>query len=73
MKRNKPPIYFAMGSSANRTLIVKILKILSQIDVKVIAPVKFYLKKEDMKLFAENIHLYDFLPALETSNLENKL
>lgn len=63
---NKKIVYFAMGSSGNRSLIEKVLAYFAQTDYEVIAPIKRYLPDD---FIARNIHIFDWLPALEISEL----
>lgn len=62
----KKLVYFAMGSSGNRPLIEKILDYFVKTDFEVIAPIKNYLPGG---VTARNIHVFDWLPALEVSEL----
>lgn len=63
---NKKLVYFAMGSSGNRSLIEKVLAYFVQTDFEVIAPIKSYFPED---FIARNIHIFDWLPALEVSEL----
>ncbi|MGM0165559.1 hypothetical protein IGI39_000501 [Enterococcus sp. AZ135] len=65
-KRKRLVVYFAMGSSGNRSLIEKVLSYFEQTDIEVIAPIKNYLKETKV---TSNVHVFDWLPALEVSQL----
>lgn len=65
-QQKKPVVYFAMGSSGNRSLIEKLLAYFVTTDYEVIAPIKSYLPED---FVAGNIHVFDWLPALEVSEL----
>lgn len=58
-----PRIYFAMGSSANRTILLKILQAFEGMPVTVIAPIKSHLKHNDH--IPTNVIVTDWLPTLE--------
>ncbi|MEC2870717.1 glycosyltransferase [Bacillus cereus] len=61
---NQPVIYFAMGSSGSKEIIIKILHILKELSVTVICPMKKTLASSD-NIFSnyKNIILCDLLPA----------
>ncbi|HCM84528.1 MULTISPECIES: glycosyltransferase [Enterococcus] len=65
-KKKKLVVYFAMGSSGNRSLIKKVLSYFENTTIEVIAPIKNYLQVDHS---ASNIHVFDWLPALEVSEL----
>ncbi len=65
-QQRKSVVYFAMGSSGNRSLIEKLLAYFVTTDYEVIAPIKSYLPED---FVAGNIHVFDWLPALEVSEL----
>jgi UDP:flavonoid glycosyltransferase YjiC (YdhE family) len=58
-----PLVYFAMGSSANREILLKILSAFDGMPVSVIAPIKSHLKPNDQ--IPSNVTVTDWLPALE--------
>jgi UDP:flavonoid glycosyltransferase YjiC (YdhE family) len=58
----RPLIYFAMGSSANASVLRKVLTILSDLPYQVVAPVKYHLAGKEQQVPA-HIHLFDWLPA----------
>ncbi|WP_423189807.1 glycosyltransferase [Alkalibacterium sp. f15] len=62
---NKTKIFFAMGSSANRTVLLKVLRAFENLDVVVIAPIKSHLKEGDH--IPGNVYVTDWLPALEVT------
>ncbi|MGM0241106.1 nucleotide disphospho-sugar-binding domain-containing protein [Enterococcus sp. AZ103] len=70
LRRNSQTlIYFAMGSSANRPLILKLLKILTQLPYTFICPVAYYLPEYKNKKFAENVYIFDWLPTEKVNSL----
>nr|WP_174547419.1 nucleotide disphospho-sugar-binding domain-containing protein [Nocardiopsis dassonvillei] len=62
-RAKRPVVYFAMGSSGNREVVLRVLTELSRMPVTVIAPVASYLKESDLPQVADNIHVRDLLPA----------
>lgn len=62
----KPKVYFAMGSSANREVLLRVMKALGELDIEVIAPIKTHLNESDE--IPSNIHVTDWLPALEVTS-----
>lgn len=65
-EKKKAVVYFAMGSSGNRQLIEKLLAYFVTTDFEVIAPIKSYLPEN---FVSGNVHVFDWLPALEVSKL----
>ncbi|MHC5229742.1 glycosyltransferase [Enterococcus sp. LJL99] len=62
----KPLLYFAMGSSSNKKMILSILEILKTMPILVIAPVKMYLSETEIEIFNKsNIYLFDWISATE--------
>ena len=62
MPKDKPIVYFAMGSSGKPQIIADIIKGFKDKPYRVIAPVKAHIK--DMKVdIPENVVLTDFIPA----------
>ncbi len=59
-----PKVYFAMGSSANRKVLLKTLEAFDGLNVVVVAPIKSHLEASDV--IPSNVHVTDWLPALET-------
>lgn len=62
-KRQRPVVYFAMGSSANRDIVLSVLRELSRLPVTVLAPVARYLRPDDHPGLGEHVHVFDLLPA----------
>jgi len=62
IKRDKPIVYFAMGSSGQPRVIKKIVEGFHGKPYRVIAPVKSLLKGLDVKI-PENVFVTDWLPA----------
>lgn len=63
---NRSVVYFAMGSSGNRSLAEKLLRYFEQTDFEVIAPIKSYIQEQAVP---SNVHVFDWLPALGVSEL----
>ena len=59
----KPLVYFAVGSSGNRDLVLDVLKGLGQADCQVLAPVRSHLHQEDLEVLPLNVHVTDWIPA----------
>jgi UDP:flavonoid glycosyltransferase YjiC (YdhE family) len=64
-EKGKTIIFFAMGSSANRDILLKTLAAFEGLDVAVIAPIKTHLKPGDR--IPKNVLVTDWLPALEVT------
>lgn len=62
-----PVVYFAMGTSANKKVLMKTLKGFDGLPVSVIAPIAAYLDPTDP--IPDNVLVTDWLPALEVSRL----
>lgn len=62
-RRRRPVVYFAMGSSANREVVLAVLHELSRLPVTVLAPIRRYLRPEDHTALGEHVHVFDLLPA----------
>ncbi|MGF2717025.1 glycosyltransferase, partial [Bacillus cereus] len=61
---NQPVIYFAMGSSGSKEIIMKFLHILKKLPVTVICPMKKILASSgNIFSSSKNIILCDLLPA----------
>lgn len=60
--RNKPIVYFAMGSSGKPALIAQILEGFRSMPYRVIAPVKSHIRQIPVKI-PENVVVTGFLPA----------
>lgn len=63
----KPLIYFAMGSSANRKHLLKVMYAFEDLDVDVIAPIRSHLHPTDR--IPGNVCVTDWLPALEVTKM----
>ena len=59
----EPLVYFAVGSSGNRELVLQVLRGLGQAKCQVLAPVRSHLQPEDVPGLPANIHVTDWLPA----------
>lgn len=68
-KARRPVVYFAMGSSANRDIVLRVLQELSRLPVTVIAPVARYLEPEDHDRLGPRVHVFDLLPAHKLGDL----
>ena len=61
----QPLVYFTMGSSGNRDLVLAVLAGLGRADCQVLAPVRTHLREEDLETLPRNVHVTDWLPAHE--------
>ncbi|MBR8742511.1 nucleotide disphospho-sugar-binding domain-containing protein [Nocardiopsis sp. MG754419] len=68
-ERRRPVVYFAMGSSAHRDIVLRILHELSRLPVTVLAPVSRYLRPEDLAGLGAHVHVFDLLPAPRLDDL----
>ncbi len=68
LPKNKPVIYFAMGSVGKPSIIAKILKGFEGTSYSVIAPVKSYLTGMNIKV-PSNVFVTDWLPAGKINQL----
>ena len=59
----QPVVYFAVGSSGNRELVLRVLHGLGRADCQVLAPVRSHLEPEDIPVLPANAHVTDWLPA----------
>ena len=59
----KPLVYFAVGSSGNRELVLDVLRGLGRADCQVLAPVRSHLHQEDLETLPLNIHVTDWIPT----------
>ncbi|CAM2866012.1 glycosyltransferase [Actinomyces slackii] len=59
----QPLVYFAVGSSGNRELILSVLSRMEQAPCQVLAPVRSYLSEADISSLPANVHVTDWLPA----------
>jgi UDP:flavonoid glycosyltransferase YjiC (YdhE family) len=60
--KDKPLIYFAMGSSANKSILKEVMAAFNGMPYYVVSPMKFHLENEGF-VPPENVFLYDWLPA----------
>ena len=67
--RDKPLIYFAMGSSGTPEIVAKILQSFEGKPYHVIAPVKFQLGLVSGVRVPENVFVTDWVPALQVNKL----
>ncbi|MCB0103771.1 MAG: glycosyl transferase [Anaerolineales bacterium] len=68
LPKDKPLIYCAMGSSANRAILRTVLKSFEGAPYTVIAPMKAHFEKEKLRV-PSNVLLYDWLPAHKVNPL----
>jgi UDP:flavonoid glycosyltransferase YjiC (YdhE family) len=66
-KADRQVVYCAMGSSANREIVLRVLHELSRLPVTVIAPVTRYLEPGDR--LGTHVHVFDLLPAHKLGDL----
>ena len=64
----KPLVYFAVGSSGNRDLVLEVLRGLGRADCQVLAPVRSHIKDEDLDTLPLNVHVTDWIPAHQLGN-----
>ena len=64
----KPLVYFAVGSSGNRDLVLDVLRGLGRADCQVLAPVRSHIKDEDLDTLPLNVHVTDWIPAHQLGN-----
>jgi UDP:flavonoid glycosyltransferase YjiC (YdhE family) len=67
--RDKPLIYFAMGSSGTPRIVAKILESFEGKPYRVIAPVKFLLEQVSGVRIPANVLVTDWVPALQVNKL----
>jgi UDP:flavonoid glycosyltransferase YjiC (YdhE family) len=67
--RDKPLIYFAMGSSGTPEIVAKILASFEGKPYRVIAPIKFQLQQLGEVSIPSNVMVTDWLPALEVNKM----
>ncbi len=67
--RDKPLIYFAMGSSGTPEIVAKILESFEGKPYRVIAPVKFQLCLVPGVRVPENVFVTDWVPAIEVNKM----
>ncbi|MDO5494034.1 MAG: glycosyltransferase [Nesterenkonia sp.] len=59
----EPLVYFAVGSSGGRDLVLSVLHGLGDAPCQVLAPVRAHLRDDDVAGLPENVHVTDWLPA----------
>ncbi len=64
----KPLVYFAVGSSGNRDLVLDVLRGLGRADCQVLAPVRSHIKDEDLDTLPLNVHVTDWIPTHQLGN-----
>jgi UDP:flavonoid glycosyltransferase YjiC (YdhE family) len=69
ISRDRPLIYFAMGSSGTPEIVAKIIGSFEGMPYRVIAPVKFQLKRAAGARIPKNVTVTDWLPALEVNEM----
>jgi len=67
--RDKPLIYFAMGSSGTPAIVAKIVESFEGRPYRVIAPVKFQLEQVSGVHIPANVFVTDWVPALQVNQL----
>ena len=67
--RDKPLIYFAMGSSGTPEIVAKIVESFEGRPYRVIAPVRFQLKQVSSVHIPANVLVTDWVPALQVNKL----
>lgn len=67
LPRDKPLIYFAMGSSANRDVLLKVTEMFRGLPYTVIAPIRPHLPADYQP--PENVHVFGWLPAHKVNTL----
>lgn len=70
LKTSQPIIYFAMGSSGSKNILIKFLNLLKHLPVVVLCPMKKTLGSSANDFSNdENIHISDYLPAHKLGNI----
>ena len=67
--RDKPLIYFAMGSSGTREIVARIIEGFEGRPYRVIAPVKFQLAQVPNVRIPSNVLVTDWVPALQVNKM----
>lgn len=62
LPRDRPLIYFAMGSSANRDVLLRVMRMFAGQPYTVIAPIRRHLARLDVAV-PDNVRVFDWLPA----------
>lgn len=61
-------IYFALGSSGSRDLVLTVLNGLRDVDFPVVAPVRHYLREQDTTGWPPHIHITGWLPTQQLAD-----
>ncbi len=61
-KSEHPTVYFAMGSSANRDVLKKVVESFDNLPLRIVAPIKSYIEKMNITI-PSNMLITDWLPA----------
>jgi len=69
VRRDRPLIYFAMGSSGRPGIVAKILESFEGMPYQVVAPVKFQLERVAGVRIPANVIVTSWLPALEVNRM----
>ena len=69
LPRDKPLIYFAMGSSGTPEIVAKILESFAGTPYRVIAPVKFQLEQVPGVRIPSNVLVTDWVPAVHVNKM----
>ena len=69
MPRDKPLMYFAMGSSGTPEIVARITESFEGKPYRVIAPVKFQLEQLPGTHVPSNVLITDWVPALEVNKM----
>jgi UDP:flavonoid glycosyltransferase YjiC (YdhE family) len=67
--RDKPLIYFAMGSSGTPEIVARILESFEGKPYRVIAPVKFHLEQVPRVRVPSNVLVTDWVPAIQVNKM----
>ena len=67
--RDKPLIYFAMGSSGTREIVARVVESFEHKPYRVIAPVKFQLSQLRNVHIPSNVLVTDWVPAVEVNRM----
>jgi UDP:flavonoid glycosyltransferase YjiC (YdhE family) len=63
-----PCVYFAMGSSANITVLKQVIECFDELPLRIIAPIQSHINNVDIKI-PSNMLVTDWLPALKVNTL----
>jgi UDP:flavonoid glycosyltransferase YjiC (YdhE family) len=69
VRRDKPLIYFAMGSSGTPEIVARIIESFEEKPYRVIAPVKFQLSQIPNVHIPSNVLVTDWIPALQVNKM----